>query len=104
MTADDNNGNPLGDGATADGGFQIDRRGLLLAAGTTATVGLNVAAPSEAQVAVNSLGARIDAHTHFAPLKFLDFAEKAEGQPFGLSPLFRSKPTLIGVQPRVDLL
>src|ERR1700693_6037941 len=45
-------------------------------------------------------GTRIDAHTHFTPLKFLDFAEKAEGQSF----LFKSKPTLIGVQPRIDLL
>ena len=102
MTIHDSAGKPLGS-AASEGGLQIDRRSLLLSP-TAEAIGINVADTSEAKAAVGSPGARIDAHTHFAPLKFLDFAEKAEGQPFGLSPLFRSKPTLIGVQPRIDLL
>ena len=48
--------------------------------------------------------AKIDAHTHFAPLKFLEFAEAAEGRPFGLSSLYRSLPALTKVQARIDLL
>ena len=103
MTIHDSAGKPLG-GAASDGGLQIDRRSLLLGAGTAATIGINVADTSEAKAAVGSPGARIDAHTHFTPLKFLDFAEKAEGRPFGLSPLLRSKPALTAVQPRIDLL
>jgi hypothetical protein len=47
---------------------------------------------------------RIDAHTHFSPPKFLEFAERAEGRPFGLSPLYKSLPALTGVQARIDLL
>jgi predicted TIM-barrel fold metal-dependent hydrolase len=47
---------------------------------------------------------RIDAHTHFSPPKFLEFAERAEGRPFGLSPLYKSLPALTGVQARINLL
>ena len=101
MSADDGTGK-----TTGDLGFQIDRRSLLVAAGTTATAGLGVgvSAPSEARAAVGSRGTKIDAHTHFTPLKYLDFAEKAEGRPFGLSPMMRSKPALTEVQARIDLL
>jgi len=48
---------------------QIDRRDLLLAAGTTITVGLDAAISSKAQAAIGSPGAKIDAHTHFSPPK-----------------------------------
>ena len=37
---------------------------------------------SEARVAIDLPTARIDAHTHFIPLKFLDFVEKIGGCPF----------------------
>jgi predicted TIM-barrel fold metal-dependent hydrolase len=104
MTAGESTGTPLGSGASCNDRLQIDRRSLLLAAGTAASVGINVAATSGTHAAVGSPGARIDAHTHFTPLKFLDFAEKAEGRPFGLSPLLRSKPALTEVQSRIDLL
>lgn len=49
-------------------------------------------------------GTKIDAHTHFTPLKFLDFIEKAEGRPFALSGLLRSKPPMVEVGPRLELL
>jgi hypothetical protein len=81
MTIYDSAGKPLG-GAASDGGLRIDRRSLLLTP-TAEAIGINVADTSEAKAAVGSPGERIDAHTHFAPLKFLDFAEKAEGQPSG---------------------
>jgi len=47
---------------------------------------------------------KIDAHTHFAPLKFLDFAEKAEGHSHGLSRNLRSRPALFDVERRIALL
>jgi uncharacterized protein len=47
---------------------------------------------------------RIDAHTHFAPLRFLEFAEKAEGHAFPLTPLYRSKPALTDIQTRLEVL
>jgi hypothetical protein len=61
MSTDHPSPHPSGGSETGNGGLQIDRRGLLLAAG--ATVGLNVAAPLGAQAAAVSPGARIDAHT-----------------------------------------
>lgn len=94
----------FGSKSVDSGGFEIDRRSLLLAAGTTATVGLEPAISAKARAACGSPAAKIDAHTHFAPLKFLDFAEKTEGRPFGLSPLFRSRAALTDVQSRIDLL
>jgi uncharacterized protein len=51
-----------------------------------------------------SPAARIDAHTHFTPLKFLDFAEKAEGRPHPLTPNMKSRPALIDVRRRIQLL
>ena len=83
---------------------EIDRRGVLLAMGATAAVGLDVASSPQVRAAGGSSGRKIDAHTHFAPLKFLDFAEKAEGRPFGLSPIFRSRPALTDVKSRIDML
>ena len=63
---------------------ELDRRDLVLAVGTTAA-----AISAKAKAAGGTPVAKIDVHTHFAPLKFLDFAEKIEGRPFGLSPLYR---------------
>ena len=85
-------------------GLQIDRRRRLWAAGTTATIGINASISSQAQAAAGSTGARIDAHTHFAPPKFLEFAERAEGRPFPLTPLYKSRPALTNIQARIDLL
>jgi hypothetical protein len=64
-------GSALGNGR----GSELHRRDLLLAAGTTIAVGLDAAAAST-KAETGTLGARIDAHTHFAPLKFLEFAER----------------------------
>src|SRR5262245_14514634 len=66
----------LGSKSVDSSGFEIDRRSLLLAAGTTATVALEPAISAKARAAGGSPATKIDAHTHFAPLKFLDFAEK----------------------------
>jgi uncharacterized protein len=49
-------------------------------------------------------GATIDAHTHFTPLKFLEFAEKAEGRPHPLTPNLKSRPALFDVRRRMQLL
>jgi uncharacterized protein len=87
---------------TAGGGPEIHRRHLLLAAGTTAALALDTTVPKAN--AQTDVPARIDAHTHFAPLRFLEFAEKAEGHPFPLSPLYKSKPSLTEIQARVDVL
>jgi len=78
---------------------ELDRRGLILAVGTTAA-----AISAKAKAAGGTPVAKIDVHTHFAPLKFLDFAEKTEGRPFGLSPLYRRRVALTDVQSRIDLL
>jgi predicted TIM-barrel fold metal-dependent hydrolase len=57
-----------------------------------------------ATAAVGSPVARIDAHTHFSPPKFLDFMAQTEGRPFALTPVYKSLPALTTVQPRIDLL
>jgi predicted TIM-barrel fold metal-dependent hydrolase len=90
--------------AVENKGLEIDRRGLLVAAATTVGVGLDIAISPKVSAATASSSAKIDAHTHFTPLKFLEFAEKTEGRPFGLSPLLKSKPALTSVAPRIDLL
>lgn len=67
-------------------GPEIHRRDLLLVAGTTVALVLD-AGTMEGKSANRC--AR-DARTHFA-LRFLKLAEKAEGHPFPLSPLGKSK-------------
>jgi predicted TIM-barrel fold metal-dependent hydrolase len=85
-------------------GPEFHRRDLLLAAGTTITVGLDAAAPSKTKADIRTPEARIDAHTHFAPLKFLEFVEKEEGRPFPLSSMYKGRPALIDIQARLELL
>jgi predicted TIM-barrel fold metal-dependent hydrolase len=85
-------------------GRELHRRDLLLAAGTTIAVGLDAAAPSKAKAETGTPGARIDIHTHFAPLKFLEFAEKSEGHPFPLTQMYKGRPALIDIQARLDVL
>jgi uncharacterized protein len=92
-------------GASEDGrGSGLHRRGLLLAAGTTIAVGLDAVAPSQMKAETGTSGSRIDAHTHFAPLKFLEFAEKSEGHPFPLTAMYKGRPALIDIQARLDVL
>jgi len=98
--------NGLRIGLTPDdsGGSGIDRRNLLLGAGTAVATGFDVAGASKAKAQTSPSGPRIDAHTHFAPPRFLEFAENAEGHAFPLTPLYKSKPSLTDVQARVDVL
>ncbi|HXW26587.1 MAG TPA: amidohydrolase family protein [Xanthobacteraceae bacterium] len=91
-------------GAPANGGSAgLHRRDLLLAAGTTIAVGLDAAA-AKTKADSATPGPRIDAHTHFAPLKFLEFAEREEGHPFPLSPMYKSRRALIDVRARLEVL
>ena len=92
-------GSALGNGR----GSELHRRDLLLAAGTTIAVGLDAAVAST-KAETGTLGARIDAHTHFAPLKFLEFAEKEEGHPFPLTSMYKGRPALIDIQARLNVL
>jgi uncharacterized protein len=80
----------------------MDRRDFLLATGATVTLG--AAASSNTNAAPAFSGTRIDAHTHFSPLKFVDFAEKAEGRPFVLKTVYAGRPTLTDAQARLDQL
>jgi uncharacterized protein len=88
----------------ADEANGIHRRGLLWGAGTIAAAALDAAAPSMAKAQVSTSGPRIDAHTHFSPPRFLEFAEQAEGHAFPLTPLYKSKPALTDIQARLDVL
>ena len=78
----------------------INRRALLGIGAAAAGLGLKI--PSATATLAPSV--RIDAHTHFAPPKFLEFAEQAQGRPFPLSPLYKSLPALTAAEPRIDLL
>jgi uncharacterized protein len=80
------------------------RRNFLLAAGSTVTIGFDATLESDAKAAINSSGPRIDAHTHFIPLKSLDFVEKAEGRPFALRTLLAGRPALTEASARIDQL
>jgi predicted TIM-barrel fold metal-dependent hydrolase len=87
-----------------DGGSEFHRRDLLLAAGTTIAVGLDATAPSKTKADTGTREPRIDAHTHFAPLKFLEFAEKEEGHAFPLTAMYKGRPALTDIQARLELL
>ena len=83
---------------------ELHRRDVLLAATAAAAVA-PVTSSSSAKAAVQaSSGTKIDAHTHFTPLKALDFVEKTEGRPFPLGALLRHKPPMTEVGPRIDLM
>jgi uncharacterized protein len=82
----------------------IHRRDLLLGTGSAVAAGLDVGGFAKAAAQADAPNLRIDAHTHFAPLRFLEFAEKAEGHAFPLTPLYRSKPALTDIQARLDVL
>lgn len=56
------------------------------------------------QAAATKTARRIDAHTHFASLRFLDFAERHEGKSFILSEMYRRKPALTDGKARLRLL
>src|SRR5579859_1316936 len=55
-------------------GRGIDRRDLLFVGGASVALGLDTAVGTKTQASTVAAVARIDAHTHFAPLKFLEFA------------------------------
>jgi len=82
----------------------LDRRRLLAAAGSAVMAGLATDMPSavEAQPVANAL--RIDAHTHFSSLKFLDAIEKQDGKPFILGRMYRAKPALTDAKTRLAIL
>lgn len=85
---------------------RLDRRELLTAAGGAVAAGLGGAAPASSQIAApaSSAARRIDAHSHFSYLKYLDALEKQEGKPFVLGPRYRKRTALTDVKARVDLL
>jgi uncharacterized protein len=83
----------------------IHRRDVILGTGSAVAAVFDVGGgPAKAAVGINTPSMRIDAHTHFAPLRFLEFAEKAEGHAFPLTPLYRSKPALTDIQTRLEVL
>jgi uncharacterized protein len=84
----------------------LDRRSLLAAAGSTVAAGLGAALPGASEAANESPPGtrRIDAHTHFSSLKYLDALEKQDGKPFVLGGTYRQKPALIDPKARLDLL
>jgi predicted TIM-barrel fold metal-dependent hydrolase len=83
-------------------GPELHRRDLLLGAGTTIAVGLDAASSSKTKADTGT--PRIDAHTHFAPLKFLEFVEKEEGHAFPLTPMYKARQALIDVQARLEVM
>ena len=84
---------------------EIHRREMIIAAGAAVTVGLDAALSPKSEAAIGPApAAPIHAHTHFAPPKFLEFAEQTEGRSFPLTPLYKSLPALTEVKPRLDLL
>jgi uncharacterized protein len=85
----------------ADGGRGLDRRSLLAGAGSAVVAGLGSQTASPAQPAPSR---RIDAHTHFSSLKFLDALEKQDGKPFVLGGMYRSKPALTDPKARLAIL
>jgi predicted TIM-barrel fold metal-dependent hydrolase len=84
----------------------LDRRTLMATVGSAAIAGLGMAVPGSAQVATRSTHPfkRIDAHTHFVALKYLDFAEQNEGRPFVLSGMYRNRLPIHDGTARLALL
>jgi len=87
-----------------DGGRGLDRRSLLAGAGSAVVAGLGSQTASPAQPAPSAPPRRIDAHTHFSSLKFLDALEKQDGKPFVLGGMYRSKPALTDPKARLAIL
>jgi len=88
----------------SDGGRGLDRRSLLTGAGSAVVAALGSQTASPAQPAVSTPPRRIDAHTHFSSLKFLDALEKQDGKPFVLGGMYRSKPALTDAKARLAIL
>ena len=87
-----------------DDDISMDRRAFLLGTGTAIALGVDVVAPSQPKAETTSSATRIDAHTHFSSLKFLNLAENAEGRPFVLKSVYAGRPTLTDAQARVNQL
>ncbi len=88
----------------SDGGCSLDRRALLAAAGSAVVAGLGTQTAGPTHAAPSPSLRRIDAHTHFSSLKFLDALEKQDGKPFVLSHMYRSKPALTDAKARLAIL
>jgi aminocarboxymuconate-semialdehyde decarboxylase len=84
----------------------LDRRTLLAVAGSTVAAGLGTSFPGSSEAVTGSWDGmrRIDAHTHFSSLKYLDALEKQQGRPFALSEMYRQKPALTDPKARLNLL
>ncbi|HEY2137684.1 MAG TPA: amidohydrolase family protein [Xanthobacteraceae bacterium] len=109
MTSDRIDAAPGAQDPEPDAGRGLDRRALLAAAGGAVVAGLGPAptgaAPSSAAPAAPAGSVlRIDAHTHFSSLKFLDALEKQDGKPFVLSHMYRAKPALTEIGARLAIL
>ena len=94
-------------------GPTIDRRSLLnvsmatvIGGAAAAMTGPGIPTQALAQTARASSGSvtRIDAHTHFTPLRYLDAAERQEGRPFVLSEFYRQISPLYDAKERLNLL
>jgi len=95
-------------GRTAAGGKgSIDRRTLLTGTASAAgMVGTGLPLSSFAQTATTSsvTKKRIDAHTHFSSLKYIELLEKQEGRPFVLAGMYKTRPSIIDAKVRLDML
>jgi predicted TIM-barrel fold metal-dependent hydrolase len=90
-----------------DGASRLDRRTVLAVAGGAMVAGIGGAAPLASPAMADEApgGAqRIDAHTHFSSLKYLDALEKQDGKPFVLGARYRKRAALTDVKARIDLL
>ena len=83
----------------------LDRRTLLAGATAAALAGTGVPKPGLAQ-GTTALGSikRVDTHTHFTSLKYLETAENREGRPYELGGMFRSISPLHDLSARLNLL
>lgn len=91
---------------SSDSNATLDRRTVLAMAGGVMAAGLGApgpgASPAAAQAPRSAL--RIDSHTHFSSLRFLDELEKQEGKPFILSARYRGLRSLTDPKVRLDIL
>src|SRR5262249_34484245 len=84
----------------------LDRRTLLVAAGSSVAAGLGVPSPAPADAAPvpPHRPPRIDAYSHISSLKFLAALEQQQGTPAAISTAIRRKPSLTDLKARINLL
>jgi aminocarboxymuconate-semialdehyde decarboxylase len=87
------------------GSHTLDRRTLLVTAGSSVAAGLGVTSPEPAGAAESPhRPRRIDAYSHISSLKFLAALEKQQGTPAAISTAIRRKPSLTDLKARINLL